>query len=179
MSDGLNKVLLLGNLGADPELKVTPGGQSVLKLRVATTASYLDKSNTRQERTEWHSLAIWGKRGEALSKILSKGMKIYAEGELRTTSYEKDGEKRYRTEINVLNVILCGGNGERGERTGGDRNQQHANSGGGQQSQRQAPPKNGEQQEGYGRGRQAQAPAAPPAQEEDFGGSYNDDEIPF
>ena len=63
MAEGLNKVLLLGNLGADPELRVTPGGQSVLKLRLATTESYLDKSNTRQERTEWHQITVWGKRG--------------------------------------------------------------------------------------------------------------------
>lgn len=118
MADGLNKVMLLGNLGAEPELRVTPSGQSILRLRLATTESYLDKSNERQERTEWHSVSVWGKRGEALSKILDKGSKIYVEGSIRTSTYEKDGEKRYRTEINATNIILCGGkpSGDGGQR---------------------------------------------------------------
>ena len=109
MAEGLNKVLLLGNLGADPELRITPGGQAVLKLRLATTESYLDKNNVRQERTEWHSVTVWGKRGEALAKILSKGSRVFIEGSLRTSSYEKDGEKRYRTETVAHNLILAGG----------------------------------------------------------------------
>ncbi len=115
MAEGLNRVMLLGNLGADPELRVTPGGQSILKLRLATTESYLDKSNTRQERTEWHSITVWGKRGEALSKILSKGSSVFVEGSLRTSSYEKDGEKRYKTEVNANNIILAGGKRDMGE----------------------------------------------------------------
>lgn len=123
MADGLNKVLLLGNLGADPELRVTPGGQAILKLRLATAESYLDKSNVRQERTEWHQITIWGKRGEALAKILQKGSKVFIEGALRTSSYEKDGEKRYRTDIVANNVILGGGGqgGERQANQGGNR----------------------------------------------------------
>ena len=106
MAEGLNKVMLLGNLGADPELKVTQGGQSVLKLRLATTESYLDKNNARQERTEWHSVSVWGRRGEALAKFLTKGSSVFIEGSLRTSSYEKDGEKRYRTDIVANNIIL-------------------------------------------------------------------------
>lgn len=109
MAEGLNRCMLLGNLGADPELRATPGGQSVLKLRLATTESYLDKSNTRQERTEWHRITIWGKRGEALAKILGKGDRIFVEGRIQTSTYEKDGEKRYSTEIVATNVILSGG----------------------------------------------------------------------
>lgn len=108
MAEGLNKVMLLGNLGADPELKVTGGGQSILKLRIATSESFLDKQNVRQERTEWHQVTMWGKRGEALAKFLTKGERIFVEGSLRTSSYEKDGEKRYRTEIVASNIILAG-----------------------------------------------------------------------
>jgi single-strand DNA-binding protein len=121
MSEGLNKVMLIGNLGQDPELRVTPGGQSILKMRLATSETYLDKSNTRQERrTEWHSITMWGKRGEALAKFLKKGERIYVEGSLRTSSYEKDGEKRYRTEVIASNVILNGSGG--GRSTSGDEN---------------------------------------------------------
>jgi single-strand DNA-binding protein len=106
--DGLNRVLLLGNLGADPELRMTGGGQAVLKLRLATTESYLDKERARQERTEWHNVVVWGKRAEGLSKIVRKGDRLFIEGGLRTSSYEKDGEKRYRTEVVASNVILSG-----------------------------------------------------------------------
>jgi single-strand DNA-binding protein len=109
MADGLNKVLLLGNLGADPELRHTQGGQPVLNIRLATNESYLDKNNERQERTEWHSVVIWGKRGEALADILHKGSTVFLEGRLATRSWEKDGEKRYATEIVATNIVLTGG----------------------------------------------------------------------
>ena len=115
MAEGLNRVLLLGNLGADPELRVTGGGQSVLKLRLATSESYLDRNKVRQERTEWHSVVVWGRRAEALGKILSKGSRIFVEGGLRTSSYDdRDGNKRYRTEVVASNIILAGGRGEGG-----------------------------------------------------------------
>ena len=114
MADGLNRVMLFGNLGADPELRVTSGGQSVLKLRLATSESYLDKNRVRQERTEWHSLVIWGKRAEALGRFLAKGSKIFIEGALRTSTYDdKDGVKRYRTDIVCSNIILAGGGARR------------------------------------------------------------------
>jgi single-strand DNA-binding protein len=110
MADGLNRVMLLGNLGADPELRMTSGGQAVLKLRLATSETYLDRNKVRQERTEWHSVVIWGKRGEALAKILAKGSRIFVEGGLRTSSYDdKEGNKRYRTEVVANNIILAGG----------------------------------------------------------------------
>lgn len=110
---GLNRVLLLGNLGQDPELRQTGSGW-VLKLRLATSESYLDRNRVRQERTEWHSVTIWGKRGEALAKILSKGSRILIEGGLRTSSYEdRDGNKRYNTEVVAHNVVLCGGGSRR------------------------------------------------------------------
>lgn len=116
MSDGLNRVTLLGNLGADPELRFTQGGQGVLNLRLATTESYLDKSKERKERTDWHSITLWGKRGEALSKILTKGSRILVEGRLQTSSYDdREGNKRYKTEVVASNVLLCGGTREGGE----------------------------------------------------------------
>jgi len=115
MAEGLNKVMLMGNLGADPELRVTSGGQSVLKLRLATSETYLDKNRVRQERTEWHSVVVWGKRAEALSKFLTKGSRLFIEGGLRTSSYDdKEGNKRYRTEIVANNIILAGSGGGRG-----------------------------------------------------------------
>jgi single-strand DNA-binding protein len=108
MSEGLNRVMLIGTLGADPELRFTQSGQAVLNMRIATNESYLDKDKVRQERTEWHSVTLWGTRGEALVKILGKGSTIFVEGSLRTSSYEKNGEKRYKTEVVASNVILSG-----------------------------------------------------------------------
>jgi single-strand DNA-binding protein len=119
MAEGLNRVMLIGNLGADPDLRVTQGGQAVLKLRLATNESYLDRNNVRQERTEWHRVTVWGKRAEALGKILQKGDSLFVEGRLQTSSYEKNGEKRYSTEVVANNIVLPGrGRGE-GAREGG------------------------------------------------------------
>lgn len=109
MAEGFNRVMLLGNLGADPELRFTQGGQAVLNLRLATTESYLDKDKVRRERTDWHNVVVWGKRGEALAKILAKGTSIFIEGSLRTSSYDdRDGNKRYKTEVIANNVVLAG-----------------------------------------------------------------------
>lgn len=117
---GLNKVMLIGNLGQDPELKFTQGGQSVLKMRLATTETYLDKAGERQERTEWHTVVLWGKRAEALHKFLHKGKTIYVEGRIQTRQYEdKDGVKKYATDINANELILLGGRSEGGG--GGER----------------------------------------------------------
>lgn len=119
MAEGLNRATLFGNLGADPELQMTSGGTAVLKLRLATSETYLDKNKQRQERTEWHSVVVWGKRAEGLGKILSKGDRILVEGAIRTSSYDdKDGNKRYKTEIVASNVVL-GGGGNRGGSGGG------------------------------------------------------------
>jgi single-strand DNA-binding protein len=109
MTEGMNRVTLFGNIGADPEFRVTPGGQGILKIRLATNENYLDKNNVRQERTEWHRITVWGKRAEALSKFLAKGQQLLVEGRLQTSSYEKNGEKRYSTDIVADKVVLAGG----------------------------------------------------------------------
>ena len=116
MAEGLNRVILIGNLGQDPELRFTQSGQGVMSIRMATTESYFDtNSKERKERTEWHTVVVWGKRGEALNKILSKGSRICVEGRLQTRSWEgKDGGKRYSTEVNATNIVLLGGRGEGG-----------------------------------------------------------------
>jgi single-strand DNA-binding protein len=109
MSQGLNRVMLLGNLGADPELRYTAANQPVLNLRLATTESYLDKDKVRHERTDWHDVVVWGARGAALAKILAKGSSVFVEGSLRTSSYDdRDGNKRYRTEVVVRDLLLTG-----------------------------------------------------------------------
>lgn len=125
MAEGLNRVTLLGNLGADPELRYTQGGAAVLNLRVATTESYLDRDRERKERTDWHNVVVWGARAEGLSRILQKGSCILVEGSLRTSSYEaRDGSgKRYRTEVNARNIVLPG----RGGSDGGHRERQEPN----------------------------------------------------
>ena len=114
MSDGINRVTLLGNLGADPELRQTQGG-AVLNLRLATTETWIDKNKEKQERTDWHSVTLWGKRGEALAGILRKGSQLLVEGRLSTSSYEKDGQKRYKTEVVATNVVLVGGKPRTGD----------------------------------------------------------------
>lgn len=123
MADGLNRVMLLGNLGADPELRFTQGGQAVLNMRLATTESYLDKDKVRRERTDWHNIVVWGKRGEALGKILTKGSSIFVEGSLRTSSYDdREGNKRYKTEIVANNILITNSRGRGGsaEEAGGE-----------------------------------------------------------
>lgn len=111
MSEGFNRVMLLGNLGADPELRFGQSAeQAVLKIRLATTERYFDKrSNEQKERTDWHDVVVFGKRGEGLQKILRKGSTILVEGRLSTRSYEKDGQKRYVTEVVANNIVLAGG----------------------------------------------------------------------
>ncbi len=112
MAEGLNKAILIGNLGADPELRYTQSSQAVLRLRVATNESFMNKSGERQSRTEWHTVVVWGKRAEGLNKVLSKGKPLYVEGRIQTRSWEgKDGSKRQSTEIVATNIILLGGGG--------------------------------------------------------------------
>ncbi|WP_437754889.1 single-stranded DNA-binding protein [Sorangium sp. So ce1389] len=205
MAEGLNRVMLLGNLGADPELRFTQGGQAVLNLRLATTESYLDRDKVRKERTDWHNVVIWGKRAEALGKILSKGSSIFVEGSLRTSSYDdRDGNKRYKTEVIANNVLLTGGGRGRGA-VGDDAGAFGADPGGGYGGGGGGYGGGGGGGGGYGGGggggrpagggynnrgggggggggRPAPAAPDPGPPPDDFGGGYgggNDDDIPF
>ncbi|AUX41557.1 single-stranded DNA-binding protein [Sorangium cellulosum] len=108
MNEGLNKVILMGNLGADPELRYTGSGTAVLQLRMATNESFMDKNKELKERTEWHNIVFWGPRAESLAKVLNKGDGVLIEGGLRTSSYEKDGIKRYRTEVIARDLRFTG-----------------------------------------------------------------------
>jgi single-strand DNA-binding protein len=154
MAGGVNKVILVGNLGANPELKYLPSGQAVCEMRLATSDSYTDKQGQRQERTEWHRVVVWGKTAENCSQYLSKGRQVYVEGRLQTRSWDdKEGNKRYTTEVVANQVVfLSGGGGERGERAG-------APAGG-------APRRGGDE---------------PPPPSPDFGGGPGapDDDVPF
>jgi single-strand DNA-binding protein len=120
MAGGVNKVILVGNLGADPDMRYTPGGAGVCELRLATNETWNDKNGQRQERTEWHRVVVWGKRAELCAKYLSKGRQCYVEGRLRTRSWDdKDGNKRYTTEVVATDVQFLGG-GSGGGARGGD-----------------------------------------------------------
>ena len=116
---GVNKVILVGNLGANPEMRFTQGGQAVANLRIATTERWTDKSGQRQESTEWHRVVLFGKTAEIAGQYLTKGRQVYIEGRIRTRQWQdQSGQKRYTTEIVGTNLTLLGGRA--GERTGGD-----------------------------------------------------------
>src|SRR6188472_2745260 len=101
MAGSVNKVILIGNLGAKPELKYLPSGQAVTEMRLATNEVFTDKQQQRQERTEWHRVVVWGKQAEHCCQYLDKGRSCYVEGRLQTRSWDdkKTGEKKYMTEI--------------------------------------------------------------------------------
>ena len=108
----VNKVILVGNLGRDAELRYTPGGAAVATLNLATTETWNDKEGQRQEKTEWHRVILWGKQAETLNQYLQKGKQIYVEGRLQTRQWDdKDGNKRYTTEIRGDRIVLLGGGG--------------------------------------------------------------------
>lgn len=145
--DGINRVVLLGSLGAAPELRYTQGGTPVLNMRLATNGRYQNKDKEWVEATEWHSVVTFGARAEALSKILDKGSSLGIEGSLRTSSYEKDGVKRFKTEVIASHISLVGGKGRggeggeepRGNNNGGDDGGSAPQRGGGGQRAQQAP----------------------------------------
>jgi single-strand DNA-binding protein len=103
---GVNKVILIGNLGRDPEIRHLEGGVSVANFPIATSESYKDKAGNKVEQTEWHNIVMWRGLAEVAEKYLRKGMTIYVEGKLRTRSYDKDGQKHYRTEVLADNMTM-------------------------------------------------------------------------
>ena len=160
----LNKVMVIGNLGRDPEVRFTASGQAVASLNVATHERWTDKDNNPQERTEWHRVTVWGRQGENCGKYLSKGRQVYIEGRLQTRQWEdKEGNTRYTTEIVANSVVFLQGGDNRGG--GGDYAPRSQNSGGGQGNQ--------------GGGRRDNSPPQPQQGGGGFDDSFNEDDIPF
>ena len=156
----VNKVILVGNLGADPELKYTPSNRPVCNLSVATNEVWKDKSGQKQERTEWHRVNVWGEQAENCSKFLAKGRMIYVEGRLQTRSWDdKEGKKRYTTEVVADRVVFLGG-GEGGGAGGARRAGGGAGGGGGRPNW---------PEDSHGSPDAGEAPSLPPS----------DDDIPF
>lgn len=173
MSKGtINKVILIGNLGADPETRYMPSGSAVVNLRVATTDSWKDQQGQQQDRTEWHSVTIYGKLGEIAGQYLRKGSKVYLEGRLQTRKWQdKNGQDRYTTEVianemTMLDRAVGGGAGPSAGYAPGPAAPR------GSEPERYAPP--------------PAPPSAPPPQyDQNYGGRGNtgmddfDDDIPF
>lgn len=149
----VNKVILVGNLGRDAEVRYTPGGAAVARFSIATTEVWNDKSGQKQERTEWHNIDLWGKQAESLSEYLVKGKQVYVEGRLQTDEYtDKEGQKRKSTKVRCERVVLLGGGG--GGRSGG---------GGG----------------GYDRGESNRGGGGSSMSHDDVSEPLTDDDIPF
>jgi len=121
MAKSVNKVILIGNLGKDPEVKYTPSGTPVAKFSLATNERYKDKGGEWQDRTEWHNIVAWQRLAEIVGEYVKKGSKIYIEGRLQTSSWEdkQSGEKKYKTEIVASDLVLLSGRGEGGDHEGG------------------------------------------------------------
>ena len=121
---GVNKVILIGNLGKDPEVRYTPGGQAVANFTIATNENWTDKQGQKQERTEWHRIVVWGKAAENCGEYLSKGRQVYIEGRLQTREWtNKEGAKQYTTEVvaNPVGGVIFLSGGERGQGRGAGR----------------------------------------------------------
>ena len=113
MARGVNKVILVGNLGQDPETRTTPGGTTVTNIRIATTDSWTDKqSGEKKEQTEWHTVVMWNRLGEIAAEYLRKGSQVYIEGRLQTRKWQdKEGKDRYNTEVVASDMQMLGGRG--------------------------------------------------------------------
>jgi single-strand DNA-binding protein len=115
-SGSVNKVILIGRLGADPEVRYTPSGTPVANFRIATSEIWNDKQGQKQERTEWHRIVAWSKLAELCGEYLSKGRQVYVEGRLQTRQWDdRDGNKRYTTEVQAQTITFLGGRGDGAE----------------------------------------------------------------
>lgn len=163
----VNKVIIVGNLGADPETRYMPSGDAVTNIRVATTDRYKDKaSGEMREATEWHRIAFFGRLAEIAGEYLKKGSQVYVEGRLKTRQWEKDGQKQYSTEIVAEQMQMLGGRqGEGGGGAGGGYSRGESSGGGGY---------GGGRAQGGGQGGGARSQPAPSNGFEDM-----DDDIPF
>ncbi|TMN18393.1 single-stranded DNA-binding protein [Pseudoxanthomonas sp. X-1] len=185
MARGINKVILVGNLGNDPDTKYTQGGMAVTRISLATTSVRNDREGNKQERTEWHRVVFFGKLGEIAGEYLRKGSQVYVEGEIRYDKYTgQDGVEKYTTDIVANEMQMLGGRGEGGGGMGGgDRpqrapRQEYGGGGGGGGQRGGGDNYGGGGGGGYGGGQQQprrQAPAQQPAPMDDFA----DDDIPF
>jgi single-strand DNA-binding protein len=167
MAGGVNKVILIGNLGADPEVRFTPGGQAVANFRIATSESWTDKNGQKQERTEWHRIVVWGKLAELCGEYLKKGRQCYVEGRLQTREWtDKENRKNYTTEV-VANAVTFLGGRDAGEgmSAGGGSSGGRRSSGGPQR----------------GNGMDSDFGQPPPPDDNNMGGGHagGDDDIPF
>lgn len=170
---GVNKVILIGNLGRDPEMKYTNSGTPVCRLSLATTRAWTNKNGERQEETEWHRVTVWGKQAEHCNNYLAKGRSCYVEGRLKTSSYEQDGVKKWSTEIVADTVQFLGGRGEGGGGGGGGGNRGGDGGGGGYGGG------GGGGYGGGGGGGYGGGNAPEPYDPSDFGPPPGDDDIPF
>ena len=162
MARGVNKVILVGNLGNDPEVKYTQGGMAVTTLSLATTSVRKDRDGNQIEKTEWHRVKLFGKLGEIAGEYLKKGRQVYIEGSIRYDKFTgQDGVEKYFTDIVADEMQMLGGGAEGGGGGGG------ANRGGGDRPSRPAPRQDAPRRE------------APPAKSNDFGDDFADDDIPF
>lgn len=114
---GVNKVIILGRIGQDPEVKTLNSGDKVANMSVATSESYTNKSGEKVETTEWHNIEIWGKLAGVVEQYLHKGDQVYIEGKIKTESWDKDGEKRYRTKIRGLSLQMIGSKQNQGQQS--------------------------------------------------------------
>ena len=183
MARGVNKVILVGNLGNDPEVKYTQGGMSITTLSLATTSVRKDKDGNQQERTEWHRVKLFGKLGEIAGEYLKKGRQVYIEGSIRYDKFTgQDGVEKYFTDIIADEMQMLGGGegGGGGRAEGGGRSEfRGGGGGGGERSARPAGGGGGGYGGGGGGRESAPRREAPPAKSNDFGDDFADDDIPF
>ena len=165
----VNKVILVGRLGQNPEVRYTPSGAAVANFSVATNESWTDKSGQKQDRTEWHKVVVWGKLAELCNQYLAKGRQVYLEGRLQTREWQdKDGQKKFTTEVQAQTVQFLGATAGAGAGTGASAGNANANFGGNQNNQNfdmGAPPANMQM------GQNMNMASAEP--------SFTEDDIPF